>query len=516
MAAIYLVRDTRDNQVYALKVLPTQFTHDPQFKDRFFRECKTVSQLRHEAIVPVYDYGEADDIPYMVMRYLPGGTLADRLSLGPIDPDEAIRILRPIAEALDYAHQQGVVHRDVKPANIYFDEKGNAYLGDFGVVQLIEATRSFTGSAIIGTPAYMSPEQVKGGRKIDGRSDVYALGIVLYEMLTGKAPYEGETPTQQMMKHVLEPVPHIRDQSPQISEILERILIKALSKEPGERYATASEFIQAAATLNPPPRPTIYDPPTKKYINNTVIPGPAPPRRKPVLLFAGLGMVSVCVLLAASVAAAAYFGFPLILRPAPTETSTEVVELDSPTPAPTDTVLPTTPAPSATPKPSVTPLPEISDTPTPPPTDTFTPPPTNTPPPTSTPIPTHTPTNTPTYTPTYTPTPVRNSSIVVFVYWDRDDDGLWDSSDYLLTAVLELYAGSSCSGPVIATPIAFLGYKFDDLPEGTYCVKVINNSVEDVGTCALGPRHNRNEKVYSLRANQDLEDLDQGFPYVCR
>jgi hypothetical protein len=111
---------------------------------------------------------------------------------------------------------------------------------------------------------------------------------------------------------------------------------------------------------------------------------------------------------------------------------------------------------------------------------------------------------------------VRNSSIVVFVYWDRDDDGLWDSSDYLLTAVLELYAGSSCSGPVIATPIAFLGYKFDDLPEGTYCVKVINNSVEDVGTCALGPRHNRNEKVYSLRANQDLEDLDQGFPYVCR
>jgi hypothetical protein len=138
--------------------------------------------------------------------------------------------------------------------------------------------------------------------------------------------------------------------------------------------------------------------------------------------------------------------------------------------------------------------------------------------PTLTPIPTTItpPTDTPTNTPTYTPTPVRNSSILVIVYWDRDNDGRYDSGEAPLSAVLELYAGSSCSGTVIATPAAFLGYKFVDLPAGTYCVKVINNSVEDVGTCTLIPRNNRNEKVYSLFANQDREDIGEGFPYVCQ
>ncbi|MFM8319965.1 MAG: protein kinase domain-containing protein [Chloroflexota bacterium] len=369
MATVYLVRDPQDQRLYALKCLPSQFNHDPQFRDRFLRECRTVAQLHHPAIIPIYDFGEDERTPFLVMRYMPGGTLAERIARGPLASDEALRILKPVAAALDYAHQQGIVHRDVKPANIFFDEQGQPRLGDFGVVQLAEATRSFTGSAVIGTPAYMSPEQVKGGRKLDGRSDVYALAMVLYEMLSGRPPYAGETPTQQMMKHVLEPVPLIRQDNPQISPVLERILAKALAKDPAERYATASEFIQAAETLTPPAQPTMYGAPTRAYDGRTRLADappalPTAPARRPALVVGGLAAALACLALAGAAAAAGYYGLPRLGRSTPSlppaAAASPAVQTVTPVQA---AVLPDTgSAASPTPQPSVTPLPAIIET----------------------------------------------------------------------------------------------------------------------------------------------------------
>jgi len=315
MAMVYLARDTRTNQDVALKTLPRQFTHDPQFRSRFGREIHTVARLRHPDIVPVFDYGEDGEIPYIVMGFMPGGTLAERIAQGPMSREEAVKILRSIAAALDYAHQQGVVHRDVKPANIYFDAKGDAHLGDFGVVQLAEATRSFTGTAVIGTPAYMSPEQVKGGGKLDGRSDIYALGIVLYEMLSGEVPFKGETPTQQLMKHVLEPVPHIRERHPEIDPAIEAVLMKALAKEPAERYPTATAFIEAVNTPEAIPQQTDYYAPSPTTIysekESLTLSPPAQKKErsfKTVGIVGGIIVLVLCALVAGSTALAGSFG----------------------------------------------------------------------------------------------------------------------------------------------------------------------------------------------------------------
>ena len=258
MATVFLAEDTRIKRQVVIKVLPAYFMHDKQFRDRFLQEARVLVTLSHPNIVPVYEFGEEVDQPYLVMRYMSGGTLGERIERGPLDIDEAVEILKPIASALDYAHGKGIVHRDMKPGNILFDESGAAYLADFGIVKLAEATRSFTGSAIIGTPAYMSPEQVKGGQDIDGRSDVYSLGVILYEMLTGEVPYQGDTPTQQLMKHVLEPPPSIRQVRSDIPAEIEAVLLKALAKEPVDRYPTAAAFVTALANPQGSSSPETY------------------------------------------------------------------------------------------------------------------------------------------------------------------------------------------------------------------------------------------------------------------
>ena len=389
MAMVYLARDTRTNQDVALKTLPRQFTHDPQFRSRFGREIHTVARLRHPDIVPVFDYGEDGEIPYIVMGFMPGGTLAERIAQGPMSREEAVKILRPIAAALDYAHQQGVVHRDVKPANIYFDAKGDAHLGDFGVVQLAEATRSFTGTAVIGTPAYMSPEQVKGGGKLDGRSDIYALGIVLYEMLSGEVPFKGETPTQQLMKHVLEPVPHIRERHPEIDPAIEAVLMKALAKEPAERYPTATAFIEAVNTPEAIPQQTDYyaPSPTTIYSEKESLTLSPPAQKngksyKMVGIVGGIIVLVLCALVAGSTALAGSFGLFAANKPTATPLATEAgIAL---LPSSTATTLAQLPiaGQTFTPQPTVTPLLLLTDTPTP--TATASPMPTS--PPTSLPM----------------------------------------------------------------------------------------------------------------------------------
>jgi serine/threonine protein kinase len=230
-------------------VLPPAFLHDPSFRARFEREARTIAALEHTAIVPVHDYGEENGELYLVMRYMPGGSLADRLKAGPLPLAEIAHIIGRIAAALDEAHARQIIHRDLKPDNILFDGHGEPYLSDFGIVKVAESSVAYTGSMIIGTPAYMSPEQAHGGQEIDGRSDLYSLGVILFEMLTGRAPYQADTPMQLAMKHILDPVPSILAHKGDLPAGLEPILARALAKEPADRFATAGELAAAVSAV---------------------------------------------------------------------------------------------------------------------------------------------------------------------------------------------------------------------------------------------------------------------------
>ena len=248
MATVYLAYDPRFGRNVALKVMNVAFRDDPTFRGRFEREARTVATLEHPAIVPVYDFGEDHDQLYLVLRYMPGGSLADRIIRSPLLPPEAVAIMRRLGAALDHAHRQGVIHRDLKPANILFDQYDNPFLSDFGIVKLAEATTAgLTGSGVIGTPAYMSPEQIHSEKVLDGRSDIYTLGIILFEMLTGLKPYRADTPVKQMMAHVLNPIPSICAIKPELPGEFDHVIRKALSKERESRFATASELTAALA-----------------------------------------------------------------------------------------------------------------------------------------------------------------------------------------------------------------------------------------------------------------------------
>jgi serine/threonine protein kinase len=250
MATVYRAYDPRFEREVAVKVLPRELLHaDPQFRLRFEREAKIIAQLEHTAIVPVYDVGEADGQPYFVMRYMNGGSLSNRIKAGVMEVEEAARILGAIAPGLDEAHARGIVHRDIKPSNILFDKRGNPYISDFGIAKLTLAqSGNVTGSAIIGTPAYMAPEQAQGD-DIDGRADIYALGIILFEMVTGKQPYEADTPMAVAIKHITDPVPHILDANPKLPFGMDAIIQKAMAKNKNDRYSTAVELVHALRDL---------------------------------------------------------------------------------------------------------------------------------------------------------------------------------------------------------------------------------------------------------------------------
>lgn len=248
MATVYLGYDARFERDVAIKILPAEFLHDPQFSVRFDREAKIVATLEHPAIVPVYDVGKAEGLPYYVMRYMKGGSLSDRLSNGAIDIKEAARIINIIAPALDEAHRRGIIHRDIKPANILFDRNGRPYLSDFGIAKLSDSQTNVTGSAIIGTPAYMSPEQAQG-KEIDGRSDIYALGAIVYRMLAGARPYDGDTPMSMAIKHITDPVPDILRANPNLPPSASAFIYKAMEKDPDMRFQNAEELAKALNAL---------------------------------------------------------------------------------------------------------------------------------------------------------------------------------------------------------------------------------------------------------------------------
>ena len=245
MATVYRAHQLSMDRDVALKVLPHHLLRQANSLERFKREANIIARLEHRAIVPVHDYGEHNGLPYIVIRYMDGGSVAELLLHGPLSPQRALHIVEQIAPALDYAHQKGVLHRDLKPSNILLDANGDAYIADFGIARILgENAPSLTTSGVVGTPSYMSPEQAQG-HELDGRSDVYALGVVLFEMLTGQRPFEGETPYSVAVKHVTEQPPSACKLNPALPPSVERVLYKALEKDPDRRFQTATELAQA-------------------------------------------------------------------------------------------------------------------------------------------------------------------------------------------------------------------------------------------------------------------------------
>ena len=245
MATVYKAYQPSMDRDVAIKILPHYLSQDAEFAKRFQREARAIARLEHAHILPVYDYGEADDITYIAMRYVQAGTLKERIARGPLPLDEINRLVGQIGSALDYAHRLGIIHRDVKPSNVLIDDQGNTYLTDFGLARMMESSQQLTASGVgVGTPAYMSPEQGQG-IKVDHRSDIYSLGVVLYEMVTGHVPYEAETPMGVVLKHISDPLPLPRKLAPNVPEGVEKVILRALAKDPAHRFQTACEMVEA-------------------------------------------------------------------------------------------------------------------------------------------------------------------------------------------------------------------------------------------------------------------------------
>jgi serine/threonine protein kinase len=251
MAVVYRGYDARFKREVAIKLLPRELLHERDFNARFTREAETIAALEHSAIVPVYDFGEEDSQPYLVLRLMPGGSLADRIRNGPLTLLEAARILSRVAPALDFAHRRGVVHRDIKPDNILFDAEGEAYLADFGIskILLLGSHAGTASGGIFGTPAYMSPEQARGESNLDGRADIYALGATLFHMLSGRMPYEGDTPVSLIVKHIAEPVPSLLAVKPDLPSACDQLISTAMAKDAGERFASAIDMAAMLETI---------------------------------------------------------------------------------------------------------------------------------------------------------------------------------------------------------------------------------------------------------------------------
>lgn len=244
MATVYRAFDPSFDREVAIKVLPREMMHDPQFRSRFEREIKMIAALEHPAIVPVYDVGDEDGQPYFVMRYMTGGSLSNWIEKGKFSVQDTARIVEKIALGLAYSHKKGIIHRDLKPDNILFDDNGDPFISDFGVAKLTEASGGLTGSGVIGTPAYMSPEQAQGN-EIDGRSDVYGLGVIIYHMLSGQQPYSADTPMGVVVKHITEPVPEILNLIPNLPPEMDDFIKTALAKDKAARFGTTIDLAKA-------------------------------------------------------------------------------------------------------------------------------------------------------------------------------------------------------------------------------------------------------------------------------
>ena len=247
MATVYKAYDANTDRYVALKTLPQQYSQNPEFVERFRREARAIAKLEHIHILPVHAFGEDDGLAYLVMRYLAAGTLSERIQqVGQMPLDTTARIITQVAQALDYAHENGILHRDVKPSNVLIDAQDNTYLTDFGIARIVEGTIDLTGDAILGTPQYMSPEQSQGRKDLTAATDQYSLGVVLYEMVTGRTPFQAETPLAIIHMHMLgADLPLPSTLRTDIPEAVERVILKALVREPESRYPSCSAMAKA-------------------------------------------------------------------------------------------------------------------------------------------------------------------------------------------------------------------------------------------------------------------------------
>lgn len=365
MAAVYKAYQAGVDRYVALKILPRHLSEETQFIGRFKQEAKVLAGLQHPHILPVFDFGEEDGYTYIAMPLIEAGTLAERLQGKPLPLGEIERIITQIGDALDYAHSKGLIHRDIKPSNILLDERGNCLLTDFGIAKIYEATAKFTETGgIIGTPSYMSPEQ-GGGEPVDQRTDIYSLGVVLYEMVTGRIPFRAETPVAVVLKHIQAPLPPPRTVNPSLPEAIERVVFKALAKSPEERFATAGQMVeafqsaasgldQAATLLKAGPKPATMDRLSRSIFS-----------RRPLLI---VGAIALLLLFLG--AGGTYMLLGQDREPIATATQVAILATGETLPAvgATDTYTPTptfTQEPTGTPTHTVTPTPSHTATPSP-------------------------------------------------------------------------------------------------------------------------------------------------------
>lgn len=319
MATVYKAYDMRLEANVAIKFIRTdKLGHqtDSMIRQRFEREARLLAHLTHPNIVKIIDYGEYRTQPYLVMPYLSGGTLKQMLTGTPMPYQTAAKILLPVARALYSAHQQGMIHRDVKPSNILLTDSGEPMLSDFGVAKILEedgTTAELTATGVgIGTPEYMAPEQAE--KTIDHRADIYSLGTVLYEMITGCKPYRADTPLAVLIKRASEPLPRPKKLVPNLPDKVEQVLLKALARNPSDRYATADEFANELEKLAILSEPGIV---VSSYLK----------------VFLSASAILIVLIGCAGLLAAYQFGYfsPQIPLPLKTQTSPPTIPIPKPT-----------------------------------------------------------------------------------------------------------------------------------------------------------------------------------------
>ncbi len=404
MAVVYRARQINVQRDVAFKVIESRLANSPDFIKRFEREAHTIANLNHPHILKLFDFGQHENLIYLVMELQPGGSLAQWLrNEGALPPDQVARYVAQIGSALDYAHGRGIVHRDLKPQNVLLDEQMNAILTDFGIARIVGDVTALTGSGMaMGTPAYMAPEQWHSA-DVDARTDLYALAAIAYELLTARTPFVADTPPAMMYKHLHELPPPLRELRPDLPDSLEQVLLMGMAKQPEERFQTAKEFVdafqQAAGGKLPP---TVKVSPSTKRSSTPRSGTPTLSHKKAAaaqgqnrlpLLFGGIILIALIGVLIFMIGRSGDGGIALSapksdsqaeLAILPTETATE-------TATPTHTATPTathTPSPTNTVTPSATPTPTATATATHTPSATYTNTATYTPNPTLTDAPT--------------------------------------------------------------------------------------------------------------------------------
>lgn len=263
MANVYLGYDLILEREVAIKVLRMEFVNDPEFVERFDREAQAATSLSHPNIVTIYDVGEEEDILYIVMEYVDGLTLKEYIqNHGPLSVEKAVDIMAQLTSAIEHAHETGLIHRDIKPQNILLDRDGNVKVTDFGIAVALSATALTQTNSVLGSVHYLSPEQARGG-KATKKSDIYSLGIVFYELLTGELPFSGQSPVSIALKHLQDDIPSVREKNPEIPQSIENIILKATTKDPFHRYESVAEMEHViSVALNPENRDQpVYVPP---------------------------------------------------------------------------------------------------------------------------------------------------------------------------------------------------------------------------------------------------------------